>query len=143
MSALNQPLSGLLVDASHGHCKRGAQREAACFISTQVDPGYDFDIIIGETVAGIPAHMKYCILKAGGISAGEELLGIGRIAFSAKRPRQCELEVEQTVFAANRTVTASARSDLGRIQTGHGTFAFFAEFVDLFRRVRPPRGSDL
>jgi hypothetical protein len=55
--------------------------------------------------------MKECILKAGCITAGEELFGIGRIAPSAKGPGQCELEVEQTVFAADRTVTASARRD--------------------------------
>jgi hypothetical protein len=53
--------------------------------------------------------MKEGVLKAGRIPAGEELLGIGRIAASAKGPRLCELEVEQTVFAADRTVTAPAR----------------------------------
>jgi hypothetical protein len=111
MSTLDEPFSGLLVDASHGHGKRGGQHEASCFISTKVDPGDDVDIVIGKAVAGIPAHMKECILKAGCIPAGEELFGIGRIAPSAKRPRQCELEVEQTVFAADRTVTASARRD--------------------------------
>ena len=71
----------------------------------------DVDIVVGKAVAGIPAHMKECILKAGCIPAGEELFGIGRIAPAAKRPGQCELEVEQTVFAADRTVTASARRD--------------------------------
>ena len=111
MSTLDEPLRGLLVDASHGHGKRGGQHEASCFISTKVDPGDDIDIVIGKAVAGIPAHMKECILKAGCIPAGEELFGIGRIAPAAKRPGQCELEVEQTVFAADRTVTASARRD--------------------------------
>jgi hypothetical protein len=108
MSTLDEPFSGLLVDASHGHGKRGGQHEASCFILTKVDPGDDVDIVIGKAVTGIPAHMKECILKAGCIPAGEELFGIGRIAPTAKRPRQCELEVEQTVFAADRTVTASA-----------------------------------
>jgi hypothetical protein len=111
MSIMDEPFSGLLVDASHGHGKRGGHHEASCFISTKVDPGDDVDIVIGKAVAGIPAHMNECILKAGCIPAGEELFGIGRIAPSAKRPRQCELEVEQTVFAADRTVTASARRD--------------------------------
>ena len=111
MSTLDEPFSGLLVDASHGHGKRGGQHEASCFISTKVDPGDDVDIVICKAVAAIPAHMKECILKAGCIPAGEELFGIGRIAPSAKRPGQCQLEVEQTVFAADRTVTASARRD--------------------------------
>ena len=111
MSTLNEPFSGLLVDASNGHGKRGGQDEAACLISTKVDPGDDVDIAIGKAVAGIPAHVKEGVLKAGRISAGEELFGIGRITPSAKRPRQCELEVKQTVFAADRTVTASARRD--------------------------------
>src|ERR1700704_4994667 len=101
MSTLDEPFGGLLVDASHGHGKRGGQHEASCFISTKVDPGDDVDIVIGKAVAGIPA--------------GEELFGIGRIAPAAKRPGQCELEVEQTVFAADRTVTASARRDFCRI----------------------------
>src|SRR3981189_1912203 len=60
--------------ASHGHGKRGGQHEASCFISTKVDPGDDVDIVIGKAVAGIPAHMKECILKAGCIPPGEELL---------------------------------------------------------------------
>jgi hypothetical protein len=111
MSTLDEPFSGLSVDANHGHGKRGGQHEASCFISTEIDPGGYSDIVVAKAVAGIPAHMKECILKAGGIPTGEELFGIGRIAPSAKRPGQCELEVEQTVFAADRTVTASARRD--------------------------------
>src|ERR1700730_15450699 len=111
MSTLDEPFSGPLVDASNGHRKRGGHHEASCFIPTKVDRGDDVDIVIGKTVAGIPAHMKERILKAGCIAAGEELFRIGRIAPSAKGPGQCELEVEQTVFAADRTVTASARRD--------------------------------
>src|SRR5712671_2187955 len=126
MSTLDEPFSGLLVYASNGHGKRGGDHEASCFISTKVDPGDDVDIVIGKAVAGIPAHMKERILKAGCIAAGEELFGIGRIAPSTNGPGQCELEVEQTVFAADRTVTASARRDFRGIQTGHGTYAFFA-----------------
>jgi hypothetical protein len=68
-------------------------------------------IVATTSISSSPAHMKECILKAGCIPAGEELFGIGRIAPAAKRPGQCELEVEQTVFAADRTVTASARRD--------------------------------
>ena len=59
--------------------------------------------------------MKDGILKAGRIAAGEELFGIGRITPSAKRQGQCEPEVEQTVFAADRAVTASARPDFCEI----------------------------
>src|SRR5260370_76929 len=111
VTTLDEPFSGLLVDASHGHGKRGGQHEASCFISTKVDPGDDVDIVIGKAVAGIPAHMKECILKAGCIPAGGELFGIGRIAPSTKGAGQCELEVKQTVFAADRTVSAAARRD--------------------------------
>lgn len=83
MSTLDDPFSGLLVDAGHGHGKRGGQHETPCFISTKVDSGEDVDIVIGKAVAGIPAHMKERILKAGCITAGEELFRIGRIALSA------------------------------------------------------------
>lgn len=110
MSTLNEPFSGLLVDAGNGYRKRGSHREAFA-ISTKVDPGDDVDIVIGKAVAAIPAHMKKRVLEAGRISAGEELFGIGRIAPSAKRPGQCEFEVEETVFAADRSVTASTRRD--------------------------------
>ncbi len=55
MSTLDEPFSGLLVDASNGHGKRGGQHEASCFISTEVDPGDDADIVIGKAVAGILA----------------------------------------------------------------------------------------
>ena len=105
MGTLDESFSGLFVDASNGHDKGGGQHEASCFISTKVDPGDDVDIVIGKLVAGVPAHMKECVLKTGCIAAGEELFGIGCIALSAKCPGQCELEVEQTVFAADRTVT--------------------------------------
>jgi hypothetical protein len=111
MSTLDEPFGGLLVDASNHHGKRGRQHEASCVISTKIDPRNDVDIVVGKAVARIPAHMKDRILKAGCIPAGEELFWIGRIAPSAKRPGQCELEVEQTVLAADRTVTASARRD--------------------------------
>jgi hypothetical protein len=36
MSSLDEPFSGLLVDASHGYGKRGDQHEASCFILTTV-----------------------------------------------------------------------------------------------------------
>ena len=51
MSTLSEPFSGLLVDASHGHGKRGGQHETPCFISTKVDSGDDVDIVIGKAVA--------------------------------------------------------------------------------------------
>ena len=41
MSSLDEPLSGLLVDARNNHGKRGGQQETSCFISTQVDFGDD------------------------------------------------------------------------------------------------------
>jgi hypothetical protein len=111
VSTPDEPFSGLSVDASNAYGKCGGQHEASCFISTKVDPGRDADIVIGKAVAGIPAHMEECVLKAGRIPAGEELYGIGRIAPSAKGRGQCELKVEQTVFAANRTATTAARRD--------------------------------
>ena len=87
MSTLDEPFSGLSVDASHAHGKRGGQHEAFGLIGTEIDPGGDGDIVVAKAVAGISAHMKECILKAGCIPAGEELFGIGRIAPTAKRPR--------------------------------------------------------
>lgn len=110
MSTLDEPFSGLLVDAGNGYRKRGGHHETFA-VSTKVDPGDDVDIVIDKAVAAIPAHMKKRVLEAGRISAGEELFGIGRIAPSAKRPGQCELEVEETVFAADRSVTTSTRRD--------------------------------
>src|ERR1700722_12487677 len=135
MSTLHERFSALLVDARDGHDKRGGQHEASCFISTKVDPGDDIDIVIGKAVAGVPAHMKERVLKTGGIPARKELLGIGRIAPSAKSPGECELEVEQTVFAADRTVTASARNDFCGIWTYHGTYTFFAGFANFGQAV--------
>ena len=110
-STLDEPFSGLLVDASDGHGKRGGQHEAPRFISTKIDPGDDVDIVIGKAVAAIPAHMKECVLKAGCITAGEELFRVGRIAPSAKGPGKCELDVKQTVFAVDGTVPAAAGRD--------------------------------
>ena len=39
--------------------KRGGQHEASCFISTEVDPGDDADIVIGKAVAGILAATPF------------------------------------------------------------------------------------
>jgi hypothetical protein len=86
-STLDEPFSGLLVDASHGHGKRGGQHKASCFISTKVDPGDDVDIVLGKAMASIPAHTKECILKARCTPAGEALFGIGRVAPRSARPR--------------------------------------------------------
>ena len=84
MGTLDESFSGLFVDASNGHGKRGGQHEASRFISTKLDFGDDVDIVVGKAVAGIPAHMKECVLKTGCIAACKELFGIGRIAPSAK-----------------------------------------------------------
>jgi hypothetical protein len=53
VSPLDEPVSGLLVDAGNGHGKRDGQHEASCFISTKVDRGDDVDIVIGKAVAGM------------------------------------------------------------------------------------------
>jgi hypothetical protein len=102
--------------STRGHFVEGATRAAfeesadSCFhAGCQADADctvwrYLIDIGIGGMVAGVPTYAEERILKAGCIAAGEELLGIGRITSSAK---QRKLEVEQTVIAADRTVTAS------------------------------------
>jgi hypothetical protein len=55
--------------------------------------------------------MKERILKARCIATGEELLWVGRIAFTPERLGQGQLKIEQAVVAADRPVTASGRSD--------------------------------
>jgi hypothetical protein len=111
MSTLDEHFGRLLVDTSNGYGKRGGEYESSRLILTEADLGDDFDVVIGAAVAGLSTHAEKCILKAGCIAAGEELLGIGRITSSAKSLGQRKLDVEQTVVAANRTVTASGRRD--------------------------------
>jgi hypothetical protein len=54
------------------------------------DQGCDgVDIVVGRAVVGIPGDIKECVLKAGCIAAGEELIGIGRIVPSAKDAGPC------------------------------------------------------
>ena len=74
MSTLDEPFGVPLIDASNGHRKGGGQHEASCVISAKVDPRDDLDIVIGKAVAGVPAHMKECVLKTGCIPARKELL---------------------------------------------------------------------
>ncbi len=62
-------------------------------------------------VASLAAHVQECILKARGIAAGEELLWVGRIAFTAKRFGQGQLKIEQAIVAADRPMTPSSRTD--------------------------------
>jgi hypothetical protein len=94
-----------------GHLLRGKQDEASypdCRATVIQGPRLErlFMPHCGRSLllAATPAH-------APKRSAGEELFGIGRLASSAKGLGQCELKVEQTVFAADRTVKASARRD--------------------------------
>jgi hypothetical protein len=101
MSTLDEHFGCLLVDASNGYGKRSREHESSRLISTEADLGDDFDVGIGGAVAGISTHAEECILKAGCIAAGEQLLGIGRITSSAKGSGQRKLEVEQTVVAAD------------------------------------------
>jgi hypothetical protein len=110
MNTLDEPFSGLLVDAGNGYAKRATTKPPVPFRPRSIVATTSISSS-AKAVAAIPAHMKECVLDAGRIPAGKELFGIGRIAASAEGTGQCELEVEQTVFAADRTVTASARRD--------------------------------
>jgi hypothetical protein len=107
MSTLDEPFGGPLIDASNGHGKGGGQDEASCVISAKVDPSGDVDIVIGKAVAGIPAHMKESVLKAGCIAAGEELFRIGRIAPSAQGPGQSELDWMVLIRASSQGSASS------------------------------------
>jgi hypothetical protein len=108
MSTLDEPFSGPLVDASNGHGNRGGQHEASRYISTEVDPD-DVDIVIGKAVAGIPAPMKECILKAGCIPTGEGLFGIvasplppsarGSASLRSSRPSSLQIEPSRPPLA--------------------------------------------
>jgi hypothetical protein len=51
----------------------------------------------------------------------------------------CELEVEQTVFAADRTVRVTAGSGFCGMQTVHCAYAFFTR-IRLFGTGRGPSG---
>ncbi|MEA2261903.1 MAG: hypothetical protein QOJ51_4728, partial [Acidobacteriaceae bacterium] len=52
-------------------------------VAAQADLGDNFNVAIGEFVASLAAHAQERILKACGIAAGEELLWVGRIAFTS------------------------------------------------------------
>src|SRR5437660_208546 len=49
-STLDDPFSGLLVDASHGDGKRGGQLKASCLISTKVDAGDEVESVFAKLV---------------------------------------------------------------------------------------------
>ena len=68
----------------------GANTNPPLYISTNVDPGADVGIVVSKASAGIPARMKGCLLKAGCITAGEELFRIGRIAPFRRGPEIVE-----------------------------------------------------
>jgi hypothetical protein len=89
----------------------------------EADLGDNFDAAIGEMTASLAAHVKERILKARGIAAGEESLWVGRITFASKRSGQCQLKIEQAVVAADRSMTASGRTDFCRIDSIRHVFA--------------------
>jgi hypothetical protein len=97
----------LLVDPGDGHGKRGRQHEGIGFIPAKADLGDDFYFLIGKLVARLPTDAKERVFEARRIAAGEELLGIGGASFSAKGRGQCQVEVEKSVIAMDRTVSTS------------------------------------
>jgi hypothetical protein len=97
----------LLVDPGDGHGKRGRQHEGIGFISAKADLGDDFNVVIGKFVARLATGAKERVFEARRIAASEELLGIGGAAFATERLGQCEVEVEKSVIAMDRTVPTS------------------------------------
>jgi len=85
VSAVNELFRRLLVDAGHRHGERSGKQERTRFVAAKADLRDDFDVAIGEMAASLAADVKESILKASGITAGEELLRIGRITFTSER----------------------------------------------------------
>jgi hypothetical protein len=84
VGALDKLSRRLLVDAGDDYGERGGQHERTRVVPAQADLGDNFNVAIGEFVASLAAHAQERILKARGIAAGEELLWVGRIAFTSK-----------------------------------------------------------
>jgi hypothetical protein len=111
VSALDKVSRRLLFDAGDGHGKCGGQHERTRVGAAEADLGSNFGVAIGEMAASLTAHRKERMLNARGIAAGEELLRVGRIAFTSEPSGQGQLKIEQAVVAADRSMTASGRSD--------------------------------
>src|SRR3977135_3945855 len=102
VGALDKLSRRLLVDASNGHGKRGGQHEPTRVVAAEADLGDDFDdVVIGEMVASLAAHAQQGIFKARGITAGEELLWVGRIAFASERSGKGQVKIKQAIIAAD------------------------------------------
>ena len=82
--------------------------------------------------------MKECMLNADCLSAGEELFRIGRIAPSVEAVGQPKLEVEQTVFAADRPPLAMTFVEY-RLAIAHVPSLAFANLGPIVRTVAATR----
>src|SRR6266481_2795410 len=111
VGALDKLCRRLLVDAGNGHGERGGQHEPTRVVAAEANLGDNFDVVIGEMAASLAAHAQQGIFKARGITAGEELLWVGRIAFAFERSGKGQLEIKQAIIAADRSVTASGSCD--------------------------------
>jgi hypothetical protein len=94
VGALDKLCRRLLVDAGNGHGERGGQHEPTRVVAAEANLGDNFDVVIGEMAASLAAYVEEGILKARSIAAGEELLRIGRIAFTSERLGQGQLKIE-------------------------------------------------
>src|SRR4029077_3017881 len=103
--------------AGSGTGEPGGHPDPPGVVAAEADLGHNFDVAIGEMAASLAAHTQERILKARGIAAGEELLWVGRIAFTSERSGQGQLKIEQAVVAADRSVTASGGSDFCGIES--------------------------
>jgi len=84
----------LLVDASDGHGEGGGQHKSTRVVAAEANLGDNFDVVIGEMAASLAAYVEEGILEARSIASGEELLRVGRIAFTSERPGQGQLKIE-------------------------------------------------
>jgi len=93
VGALDKLSRRFLVDPSDGHGERGGKHERARVVAAEADLGDNFDVAIGEMTASLAADAQERILKTRGIAAGEELLWVGRIAFTSEASGQGQLKI--------------------------------------------------
>jgi hypothetical protein len=124
VGAFDQRLRRLLVDTRERHGKRGGQHEGPRGVSAETDFGDDFDILLAKPEPSLSTYTQQRVLEARRIATCEELLGVGRTALAAEGLRQCQVEFEKSVVAADRSMATACRRDFRRLQNAHDGCSF-------------------
>ena len=118
MRLLHQRLCLFPRQAGQGHHQFDRQRETALVIGPDAHRGVDAGSLQGDLL--LPGDMDQRVLEAGGIAAGEQLLGVGaRAATASQTFGQAQLQIQRAIVGGHVAAAAADGRGMGFIEDVH------------------------